>query len=197
MLDINEKIFKLYASDAYLDGNDIKTSGGMYDEMQNIFAGDHALFMIHRLDFASTDTLRNMEDYGIIPDAKYDESQENYITPIVNEVVGIPYVVKDADMSAMLIEALSFESYKTVRPVYFEIALKRKYSRDEDSNKMLDIIMDGVSCDFAYIYVKEIGDQLFYQIGKDENYSSWFAKNQESYQPRSTASSKRSGKNEK
>ena len=38
-------------------------------------------------------------------------------------------------------EAISCESYNSVIPVYYEIALKTKYSRDDQSGKILDMLM--------------------------------------------------------
>lgn len=181
IIKINEYIYNLYQSDSYLDGNDIKTTVDVYTDMRNAFASDHALFMIHRLEFSEKAEMRNMEQYGIIPTPKYDEAQSGYITPVVNEVAGIPYVVHDSDMSALLLEALTAETYRTVRPAYYDVALMRKYSRDDDSNAMLDMILKNTSTDFCYMYLDAIGADLFYAIGKNENYASWMATNEAKY----------------
>ncbi len=181
IVKINAYLYDLYQSDMYLDGNDIKTTVDVYTDMRNTFASDHALFMVHRLEFSEKNEMREMEQYGILPTPKYNEAQERYITPVVNEVAGIPYVVKDFDMSALLLEALTAETYKIVRPAYYDIALMRKYSRDDDSNGMLDMILKNTNCDFCYLYLDVIGVDLFYSIGKKENYASWFASNEEKY----------------
>jgi len=41
-----------------------------------------------------------------------------------------------------MLEALQSESAKTVRPAYYDIALKTKYTRDDDSVEMLDLIFN-------------------------------------------------------
>jgi len=46
-------------------------------------------------------------------------------------------------------EAMCAESYRTVTPAYFEIALKQKYSRDEETSQMLDLIRAGITFDFG------------------------------------------------
>lgn len=181
IIKINEYLFNCYKSDSYLDGNDIKPTVDVYTDMRNAFASDHALFMIHRLEFSEKAEMRNMEQYGIIPTPKYDETQDRYITPVVNEVAGIPYVVHDFEISSILLEELTAETYRTVRPAYFDIALMRKYSRDDDSNVMLDMIMKSTSTDFAYMFLDAIGSDLFYAIGKEENYASWMATNESKY----------------
>lgn len=45
-------------------------------------------------------------------------------------------------------------------PAYFEIALKTKYSRDDDTSRMLDIIVGSVKFDLAYIYGQELGTPI-------------------------------------
>ena len=49
-------------------------------------------------------------------------------------------------------EALCSESYRYVTPAYYETALKVKYTRDDETSRMLDMIRDSVKFDFAYIY---------------------------------------------
>ena len=44
---------------------------------------------------------------------------------------------------------LSRESYKNVLPIYYESALKIKYTRDEESAMMIDLIHDGLANSFA------------------------------------------------
>jgi len=106
IIKINENLYNLYKSNYYLDGNDIKPVVDIYTDMRNAFASDHTLFMIHRLEFSEKSEMRNMEQYGIIPTPKFDESQDRYITPVVNEVAGIPYVVHDSEISSIRIVCL-------------------------------------------------------------------------------------------
>lgn len=108
-----------------------------------------------------TDSYRDLSfDYGVLPYPKWDENQESYNTTVLTSysVLSIPTDVADMERSAAVCEAIAFESWKTVTPAYFEIALKVKYSRDNDSTQMFDIIKDGVSFDFGYIYTTLLGD---------------------------------------
>ena len=52
----------------------------------------------------------------------------------------------------MVCEALSYYSMKDVTPNYYEVALKEKYTRDEDVKNMLEIIRDGAQMDFGFAY---------------------------------------------
>ena len=187
LINIVDKIEALSSAPIFLDGNNPKQLGKttssadeMYEELLNLFAGNQALFMIHRLEFSTRETLRNMEKYGILPAPKYDEQQEEYITTLVNDIAAIPGVVNDSVMSAVLLEALQYYTYDIVRPQYYEIALKRKGTRDDASEKMIDLIFSNTVVDFVYIYLRIIGSEL-YMGASQKNYTSWAEKNYEKF----------------
>ena len=50
-----------------------------------------------------------------------------------------------------MLEALNAESYKNVVNVYYDTALKNKYSRDEESRKMIDLINSKCFFDFTFV----------------------------------------------
>lgn len=179
LIEISERLNDLLAANYYIDAQGIgstQTSDDVYQNMMNMFSSDQALFMLHRLEFATRETMRNMEKYGILPTPKYDEAQTSYLTSVVNDVAAIPGVVKDTDMSAMVLEALQYYTYTLVQPQYFEIALKRKGTSDEASLEMLELIFDTPVCDFTYMYLDLIGSELFMGINR-KNYASWAEKN--------------------
>ena len=98
--------------------------------------------------------LRSMkDDFGIIPYPKYDSEQENYHSTSLDEftLFVIPNDAKDPDMTSIILEALSAESYKQVIPVYYDVALKTKGARDDQSAEMIDIIRDELTFDFGYL----------------------------------------------
>ncbi|MCL1792492.1 MAG: hypothetical protein FWG34_01340 [Oscillospiraceae bacterium] len=107
--------------------------------------------------FYISELLRNMQtDYGIIPFPKYDESQASYLS-LAHDIVPIyciPITCEKMEAAGAVLEAMAFESYKSVLPSYFEVALKLKYARDssEDAFKIIDMIHDNNTTDFAYIY---------------------------------------------
>lgn len=63
----------------------------------------------------------------------------------------LPLDVKDLEMSGIITEALCAESYRTVIPVYYDVVLKTKNSRDEESAEMIDIIRDTLTFDLGYL----------------------------------------------
>ena len=104
---------------------------------------------------SSLETFRDMTyEIGVLPYPKFDEKQENYITSSHDTAnVGvIPMTCTKFDTMSAVLEVLSRETNKSVMPTYYETALKIKYSRDDDSAQMLDIIRDGISCVFPVAY---------------------------------------------
>jgi len=119
------------------------TEGDEFDipsEIRAIFAEDRSLFM--DMSFNFVESLRGMDtDFGIIPYPKYDESQNDYRTRVCYYMPTIvPVTCADTDFTGYMLEVMNHESYKTVIPAYYDIALKGKYSRDEESAEMLDLI---------------------------------------------------------
>ena len=123
-----------------------------------IFTSDRALFMSGYLGNASI--LRNMDtDFGIIPYPKYDENQEEYRTTSHNAVsmMCFPVTVKDPEMSAIITEALCAESYRNVIPQYYDVVLKVKGARDDESAEMIDLIRDSLIFDFGWVHSVPMG----------------------------------------
>lgn len=186
LFDMSRKYNEITSSHVYLEGYpallDGTTDNNVFcDNMMKKFVADEVLFFYHKLELATKSTARNKEEYGILPAPKFDEAQENYITPVVNEVSAIPNLVSDVAMSAVVMDALQYYTYTDVVPVYKEIALKRKATRDEDSAEMLDIILTTMRCDFAYMFDGNIGSELRSSITQ-KDYASYAAKNYEKFQ---------------
>ncbi len=122
--------------------------------MDKIFSDGRVLFNFAGMNrvtlFRSMDT-----DFGILPVPKYDEAQKNYHCPVscgCASSIMIPKTVIDLDRTGIIIEALSAESYYTLTPAYYDIALKTKYSRDEQSSDMLDLIFASRIYDLGNIF---------------------------------------------
>ena len=120
-------------------------------DLNAVFKNDNLLFL--GAGVGNTDYLRDMKtDFGIIPTPMLDESQENYVTyNLGTYYMAILKTAKDPLMSAVMLEALNAESYKSVVGTYFDTALKGKYSRDEETAKMLDLILSDTFFDFTFV----------------------------------------------
>ena len=86
----------------------------------------------------------NDVDIGLLPYPKYDVTQQNYLSRVENSAVtAIPITARDPDRTSVIVEALAAESYNYVLPAFYDVTLRNRYSRDEDSIFMLDIALAG------------------------------------------------------
>ena len=98
---------------------------------------------------------RDLEfDFGIVPLPKFSEQQDRYYVyayPFF-PFLSIPTTItgEGLEMTAAALEALASESYKTLTPVFYDIALENKFTRDEESYEMLDIILRSRIYDLLY-----------------------------------------------
>jgi hypothetical protein len=88
-------------------------------------------------------------EYGILPLPKYDENQEKYLSNSWTGMYGLPVNIPEEklEMIGTVMESMSALGRTDVIPVYYDILLKEKVSRDDDSREMLDIILDGMVYD--------------------------------------------------
>ena len=125
---------------------------------------------------------RELEDeFGILPYPKWDEAQEDYITMSDghHEAMAVPRTVQNLEAVGTITEALCAESYKTVVPAYYDVALKVKSTRDEQSIAMMDRIVDARVFDFGYVYDAWLGASFILQdlVGNNKNnFESAYAK---------------------
>ena len=112
-------------------------------------------FIFWPTNILETEQFRDMKDpYGVLPLPKYDEEQEGYYTLPHNafSMMVIPADAQNSEAAAAALEALSEESWRTVTPAYYEVALKAKYFHDDESAQMFDLIMDGIQLNFGSVY---------------------------------------------
>ena len=105
--------------------------------------------------FQSANVYRDLEfDFGIIPYPKYDEAQSQYYTMSdgAHGVMTVPVTLQNTEYASIIIEALNAETYKQVIPAYYDVSLKVKAARDDESVQALDLLMASRVFDFGYIY---------------------------------------------
>ncbi len=133
------------------------SAGSHFDDR---FSDGNALFAPLELIYAESKDFRNMQDeYGILPTPKFDEKQEQYFTYAHDQytIFMIPITVKDQEMSGAVLEAMAYESYKNLHPVYYDVVLKGRYANDPQSRQMLDMITSNITVDPAWIYGRQLG----------------------------------------
>ena len=147
------------------------------DDIRIAFADNKGAMCTTRLVAAEQPDIRNMEElYGIVPMPKYDSAQSGYGTLMHDQftVFALPATVKADrfDMLGAVLEVMASESMRTVKPAYYEIALKRKYMSDPVAWEMLDLIFDTVKIDAGIVYTNALGnphDQLRQIITSKKN----------------------------
>ena len=119
-----------------------------------MFQNDQALFYLQIMELVVR--LRAMEiDFGVLPYPKLEKTQENYYSTVGSWHSGficVPMGQEDPSRTGAILEALAAESMYTLLPAYYDIALKGKYVRDEESEEMLDLIFGSKVFDLGWIY---------------------------------------------
>ena len=132
----------------------------MYAEPAAVFKSGRALMYASYL--SSAIGLRDMEnDFGILPQPKYDEKQEEYLS-FVNGSASVVIVPKSLsadslDMAGYMMEVLASSSYYMVTETLYEKVAKSKTARDPESAEMVDIIIRHKVFDFGYTHFHEKG----------------------------------------
>ena len=123
------------------------------DHYEMAFKRGRALMTVAELKASSK--FRDMEyTFGIVPMPKFDEEQKEYSTyrAPVNPVMCIPVTNGSASEAAIIMDALTYLSYRDVLPVYYDISVSQKGLRNEESIEMLEIIRDTRYFDIAKCY---------------------------------------------
>ncbi|MBQ4289607.1 MAG: hypothetical protein II719_00265 [Clostridia bacterium] len=98
---------------------------------------------------------REMEDdFGIVPVPKYDAAQKTYHhePTVLSFLFCLPTTSVDDEKTGAVFSYLSWLSNQTVIPAYYEVTLKQKRTRDEESAEMLDLIHRTTYFSFGYIW---------------------------------------------
>ena len=135
------------------------------DELFRMFASDRLLVTPGNFITLINNTRDMVSDYGILPYPMLDETQGGYYSEPATllATLVIPASVKDDDMErvGIIAEALNREAYYRVRPAFYDVALKVKTSRDEDSEEMIDIILAGRRYDMGSAFADQFSNIAF------------------------------------
>lgn len=150
---ICEKILEIMCDENNFYNNH-KYSNGVTIDANDLFANNQGLYKWIRLEdvtrLRQTDT-----DFGIVPTPKYEEEQEEYYSTVSVHTCGlitVPAIYDHPEKVGLILEALAAESKYTLQPAYYDVALKTKGARDDESAAMLDIIINQRVYDFGDIF---------------------------------------------
>ena len=155
-IDIMEYARNISYGPDCLFGTTCETANTAINSSEKMFIYDRELFSISEFrNLNNADLYRNMEsDFSILPMPKYDEAQDRYYSRTCNTIFSlVPVTATDLDKAGAVLEAMSFEGYKTVLPAYKETAMKNKVARNQESADAIQIIYDTRVLDLAKLYL--------------------------------------------
>ncbi len=165
-----EKVFRItYDNNSKYNGSDRDAGQDVPTASIELFQEGKALFIDCSMFWVGS--LRDMEtDFGIIPYPKVDESQESYHARVSYYMPPVlPATNKNLELVGAVLELTNYLAKQEVTPAYYDIALKGKVSRDEESVAMLDLI-------FANRVI-DLGDTLFCADVRDGFMASLYSSN--------------------
>ncbi len=171
-VEVFSKFFQLCNSEDVILVSAADSPGELFVEGRTMFA-DKGL--------GSAKEMRNMnDDFGILPWPKYSKD-DKYCTVINGHasLLVMPITVPDPDKSGKIIEALCAVGNKEVIPAFYDVSLKTKFSRDYESEQMIDIIRESLIYDIGYIsggVFQGAGEALARQSNPD--FASYYAANE-------------------
>ena len=169
MGDFIEKLGQWCSTDNVF--NDDKYTGGP----ASAFLDSRSIFTINsfNLGFSLQETDIN---YGIVPIPKMNKEQQNYITTPANSysMYSIGRQSKNAEDAGVVLQTLGYYGLLYSTPAVFEVTLQGKFSKDEDTMRLLNILKNGVQFDLGLLYqrqVDSINDLPTIAISRNEEWS--------------------------
>ncbi len=122
---------------------------------RQLFIDGHGLFYWMRMDDARAMRGEEAINFGILPVPKYDEVQKDHMSLLSRHTSGLMSVLRceqNPDTVGFLMEAMAAASYYDLTNAYYEVTLKGKAARDDDSQDMLDIVFRHRVIDIADVF---------------------------------------------
>ncbi len=154
---VYDKIYELIVTQQsfHVTVQEYLANNAMHAEPANVFKAGRALFFAGYLSAGTG--LREMEDeFGIMPQPKYDEKQAEYLS-FVNGAASTACVPKSLGEEALadagyMLEVLASTSYYMVTDTLYDKVAKSKNARDPESAEMVDVIIRHRVFDFGYTH---------------------------------------------
>ena len=127
----------------------------IWDTSFEIFYAGRSLF--RQSVFSATTKLRKLSEieFGVLPMPLMDSTQTEYYSYSTNGQtagIAIPACAKDPEFSAYMIDAYSAWAKNTLTKAYYEVNLRYRDLRNDESDEMLDIIFGNVVYDCGECY---------------------------------------------
>lgn len=153
---------------------------GMFEEGRSLFYSSHLGRIIY---------LRGMQDdFGVLPLFKWDENQTNYQSTTHDglSLFSVPVTCEHFEATCATMEALAEEGYYSVLPAFYDVALQGKFTRDDESGEMMDIIKNNITFTFEMIYASNMNymQNMINELvkNKNTNFASYYATYEKTWQ---------------
>ena len=130
--------------------------------------------------------LREMEDdYGVLPNPKFNEAQANYSTCVsgAGSMVVVPKSCNDPEFVGSMLEAMAALSYDMITPDLIDVLASTKNVRDMESSEIVQLIIRNRNFDTARMHDASpdtFTEQLLIKDSTDV--ASFFASQEKTYQ---------------
>ncbi len=166
------------------DGNGTPTMEA-HERSFKTFAEGRAYFC--GITFQKIETfLRDMEDdYGVLPNPKFDTAQKNYSTCVsgAGSMVVVPKSCTDPEFVGSLLEGMAAISYDMITPDLIRVLASTKNVRDAESSDIVQLIIRNRNFDTARMHDASPDTFTEQLLKKDStDVASFFAQQEKTYQ---------------
>lgn len=136
--------------------------GDDYAKRTEFFANGRALFNLTTLLELKSDVIHNMEsEFGVLPYPKLNEGQkmykagtmDHYTMLALSTTTGVDEILT---RTCVVIESLSKDNHLTVKEPYYDLIVTHKNTTDEESVRMIELIMAGRTYDISTYHYEDL-----------------------------------------
>ncbi len=131
-------------------------TGSVADSLKKFVDGQAMITFFQKVGDMEQASIRDFDGMGVIPYPKMNDSQDGYRTMVhdTGEIGAIPVTTVGEAASAVsaVVQVLSVHAHENLLENYYEVALKSKYAQDAYTAQMLDLVVDGISSPFEFVY---------------------------------------------
>ncbi len=103
-------------------------------------------------------------NFGLMPQPKYDERQESYNSNVFSSCLSfcIPVTNSNLERTGTIVDYLTYESYRSLLPRYYDIHVALKSLERQESIEVLALLRGTRGCEAAvpYGWAGDLNDKL-------------------------------------
>ena len=152
---VNDKTLAIFDKAYDMTNNEYTYSAKVWSDEDALRMFKDGQGVFYSSELCQVNDLRGVEfDFGIVPYPKWDSSQDRYYTYVDGHasLMAIPINLPQPEYTGILIEELSYLSWKDIIPVYYNVVLGVKMARDEESVQVLDTLIKSKVFDPGYAW---------------------------------------------